>query len=243
MFFFICSVPQPHDGRNYSRAVGYSRELPPFKWAGKHEREITDIGAGNNFGYKQKSAPDYEFTLNHGSATTSKQAAQLHFTVAGGDPVSYKVNENPSRMNNVSWRVFSPSASYTFESGDAGYKTVYTKLKNEIGETEVKSAVIYFKPIDKSEQPDVNATAKALEAQEAQVKIYPTLVEATLTVERGLNASPAAVTVFLTTGAPCLTKRLTAPVETLDVSGCPAGKLFIHVFDGHKRVTLPVVKL
>ena len=207
---------------------------------------ITDITEDNgqiSFGYKQKSAPDYEFTLNHGSATTSKQAAQLHFTVAGGDPVSYKVNENPSRMNNVSWRVFSPSASYTFESGDAGYKTVYTKLKNEIGETEVKSAVIYFKPIDKSEQPDVNAAAKAQEAQEAQVKIYPTLVEATLTVERGLNASPAAVTVFLTTGAPCLTKRLTAPVETLDVSGCPAGKLFIHVFDGHKRVTLPVVKL
>ncbi|WP_157256587.1 hypothetical protein [Dysgonomonas gadei] len=50
---FVC---QPHSGRSYSCAVGYSRELPPFKRAGKHEREITDIGAGNNFGNNRTTA-------------------------------------------------------------------------------------------------------------------------------------------------------------------------------------------
>jgi M6 family metalloprotease-like protein len=204
---------------------------------------ITDIAEADgkiSFGYKQKSPPDYEFTLNNGDATTSKQVAQLRFTVAGGDPISYKVTDDVSRMNNVSWSAFSASPSYTFTSSAAGYKTVYAKLKNEIGETEVKSAAIYFKPIDKSDQPDVAAAAQA---QEAQVKIYPTVVETTLTVERQLDASPADVTVFSAAGTPCLTRRLTAPVETLDVSKCPTGKLFIHVFDGKKRLTLPVIKL
>ena len=48
---FLCSACQPHDGRSYSRAVGYSRGLPPLQTGqGSHEREITNIGAGNNFG-------------------------------------------------------------------------------------------------------------------------------------------------------------------------------------------------
>lgn len=38
-----------HGGRNYSRAVGYSRELPPSKRLGSYEREITNMGTGNNF--------------------------------------------------------------------------------------------------------------------------------------------------------------------------------------------------
>lgn len=220
-----------------------------FSWTSGQgiQSPITDITEDNgqiSFGYRQKSAPEYELTLNHGSATTSKQVAQLCFDVAGGDPISYKVNEDVSRLNNISWLAFNPAALYTFESNTAGHKTVYTKLKNEIGETEVKSALIYFKPIDKSEQPDAGAAAQeAQEAQEAQVKIYPTVVSATLTVERELSAPPASVTVFSAAGTPCLTKRLTAPVETLDLSECPTGKLFIHLFDGKKRVTLPVIKL
>jgi M6 family metalloprotease-like protein len=202
--------------------------------------DITEADGKISFGYKQKSAPEYEFTLNYGNATTSKQVAQLRFDVTDGNPISYKASEDASRMSNVNWMVFNPSASFTFESNAAGYKTVYTKLKNEIGETEVKSAVIYFKPIDKSYQPEAGATAQA---QEAQAKIYPTVVETTLTVERELAAAPANVTVFSATGMPCRTYRLTAPVETLDLSGCPAGKLFIHIFDGKKRVTLPAIKL
>jgi M6 family metalloprotease-like protein len=203
--------------------------------------DITEADGKISFGYKQKSAPDYELTLNHGDATTSKQTAQLRFDVAHGDPISYKANEDVSRMGNVNWIAFSPAASYTFESNAAGYKTVYTKLKNEVGETEVKSAEIYFKPIDKPD--DSNSSGKSVPAQAQPVKIYPTAVEATLTVERELSAPPASVTVFSAAGTPYLTKKLTLPVETLDLSKCPAGKLFIHIFDGKKRVTLPVIKL
>ncbi|MDR2036486.1 MAG: hypothetical protein LBQ60_01035 [Bacteroidales bacterium] len=54
--YFFYSVRQLHDGRSYSRAVGYSRGLPPSQRLGSHEREITDIGAGNNFGTNRTTA-------------------------------------------------------------------------------------------------------------------------------------------------------------------------------------------
>jgi M6 family metalloprotease-like protein len=198
---------------------------------------ITETARKISFGYKQKSVPGFDFTLNHDDATTSKQTAQLYFTVTGDAPLSYKASEDVSRMDNVPWLAYSPSPTYTFESNSAGYKTVYAKLKNEIGETGVKSAVIYFKPIEKS---NISAAAQG---QEAAVKIYPTAVETTLNVEREPDASPATVTVFSTVGTPYLTKKLTAPVETLDLSKCPAGMLLIHVSDGKARVVLPVLKL
>ncbi|MDR1503835.1 MAG: hypothetical protein LBT43_15435 [Prevotella sp.] len=47
---------RPHGGRTYSRAIGYSRGLPPSKRLGSHEREITDIGAGNKFGTNHTTA-------------------------------------------------------------------------------------------------------------------------------------------------------------------------------------------
>ena len=199
--------------------------------------DITETAGEISFGYKQKSIPGYEFTLNHGDATTSKQTAHLTFIISGDAPLSYKASEDVSRMNNVPWRAYSPSATYTFESDNTGYKTVYAKLRNEIGETAVKSAVIYFKPINKS------AISAAAQAQERPVKAYPTAVETLLTVEREPDAPPANVTVFSTAGTPYLTRRLTAPVETLDLSKCPAGTLLIHIFDGKARVVLPVVKL
>ena len=42
--------------RSYSCAIGYSRGLPPLTRQGSHEREITDIGAGNNFGFNLTTA-------------------------------------------------------------------------------------------------------------------------------------------------------------------------------------------
>jgi hypothetical protein len=201
---------------------------------------ITETDGKIAFEYKQKFVPDYTVALNHlGDATTSKQTAQLVFTVTGDAPMAYKVCEDASRMNNTLWRTYSPSTAYTFETADAGYKTVYTKLRNEIGETEVKSAVIYFKPIDKS-----NAAAPALApAQDAAVKAYPTAVETNLTVEREPNAAPAHVAIYSTAGMCYMTKRLTAPVETLDLSRCPAGMLLLHLSDGKTQTTLPLLKL
>ncbi|MDR3184640.1 MAG: M6 family metalloprotease domain-containing protein [Prevotellaceae bacterium] len=199
---------------------------------------IAETDGRISFGYKQKSIPGFEFTLNHDESTTSKQTARLNFIISGDAPLSYKVSEDASRLNNTLWRAYSPSVTYTFESNNPGYKTVYTKLKNEIGETAVKSAVIYFKPIEKS-----NASAMAAHVQEGPVKIYPTAVETNLTVERDINAPPASITVISTRGTPYLTKKLTAPVETLDLSRCPAGILLIHLSDGASQITLPVLKL
>jgi hypothetical protein len=198
--------------------------------------DITETNGKISFGFKQKFAPDYELSLNHGDATTSKQTALLAFTVTGDAPTAYKVSEDVSRMNNVSWRTYSPSLTYTFESNSTGYKTVYTKLRNEIGETDVKSAVIYFKPIEKSD-------AAPTPAQEGTVKAYPTAVQTHLTVEREPNAAPANMAVFSSVGTCYMTKKLTAPIETLDLSKCPAGVLLLHVSDGKTQGTLHLLKV
>lgn len=55
MYIYV-TFAKPHNGRSYSRAVGYSRGLPPLKRQGSHEREITGTGAGNNFGYNFTNA-------------------------------------------------------------------------------------------------------------------------------------------------------------------------------------------
>jgi M6 family metalloprotease-like protein len=200
--------------------------------------DITEADGKISFGFKQKSIPDYALSLNSGDATTSKQTALLTFTVTGNAaPLSYKVSEEESRLDNVSWLAYKPSVTYTFESNSAGYKNVFTKLKNEIGETDVKSAGIYFKPIDKS---DISA---ASQAQQAWVKVYPTAVTTDVTVEREPDAPSVHMTVFSTVGTPYLTKKLTSPTETLDLSNCPTGILFIHVSDGKKQVVLRVLKL
>jgi M6 family metalloprotease-like protein len=201
---------------------------------------ITETNGSISFGYKEKSIPDYTFALNHGDdRTTSKQTAQLAFSITGNDaPTAYKVcEEDASRMNYALWNPYLPTNTYTFASADAGYKTVYVKLRNEVGETEVKNAVIYFKPIEKS-----NAATPS-QTQEGSVKVYPTAVETNLTVEREPDAAPAILAVYSSAGAHCMNKKLTAPVETLDLSQCPAGILLLHVSDGKTQVTLPLLKL
>jgi hypothetical protein len=50
-------------------------------------------------------------------------------------------------FSGASWIAYSPTVlTYTFISDNPGTKTVYTKLKNDRGETEMRSDDIYYKP-------------------------------------------------------------------------------------------------
>jgi M6 family metalloprotease-like protein len=198
---------------------------------------ITESGGEISFEYKKKTIPTYTFTINHGDATTSKQTVALTFTVTGDAPLSYKASYSEDGLNYVAWTAYNPAAPYTFADNTAGYKTVYTKLRNEAGETGIQTAGIYYKPIIKSD----NAPAAA-SAQEWSVKVYPTTVKDHLTVELGQGAA-VDVAVFSTGGALHLTKKINAPAATIDLSACPAGLLLLRFSNGEQQVVKQVLKL
>lgn len=86
------------------------------------------------------------FCLNNGEKISIFQTVDLVYTLSGGAPSHFIVSEKQD-FSGASWTAYSPTdLTYTFSSGDLGTKTVYTKLKNDRGETEIRSYDIYYKP-------------------------------------------------------------------------------------------------
>ncbi|MDR1517719.1 MAG: M12 family metallo-peptidase [Dysgonamonadaceae bacterium] len=86
------------------------------------------------------------FTLNNGDKTALFHTAKLNLTISGGTPTHYMSSESSS-FDGASWKVYDTSAlTHTFDKDETGIKTVYVKLKNSRGETEVRSDEIYYKP-------------------------------------------------------------------------------------------------
>lgn len=86
------------------------------------------------------------FSLNNGEQISIFQTVDLVYTLSGGTPSHFIVSEKQD-FSGASWIAYSPtSLTYTFVSDESGAKTVYTKLKNDRGETEMRSDDIYYKP-------------------------------------------------------------------------------------------------
>jgi hypothetical protein len=86
------------------------------------------------------------FSLNNGDGIAVFRTVDLTYTLSGGAPTHFMASEKQD-FSGASWKAYDPSAlNYTFASDEAGTKTVYTKLKNSRGETEVRSDDIYYKP-------------------------------------------------------------------------------------------------
>jgi|GEM_PF-6702738 len=86
------------------------------------------------------------FSLNNGDEIALFRTAKLFFTWSGGVPSHYMTSEKQD-FSGASWKVYHPSAlSHTFDTDATGPKTVYLKLKNGKGETEVHSDGIFYKP-------------------------------------------------------------------------------------------------
>jgi len=86
------------------------------------------------------------FSLNNGDEIALFRTAKLFFTWSGGVPSHYMTSEKQD-FGGASWKVYNPSALiHTFDTEATGSKTVYLKLKNSKGETEVRSDQIFYKP-------------------------------------------------------------------------------------------------
>ncbi len=86
------------------------------------------------------------FSLNNGDEIALFRTAKLFFTWSGGVPGHYMTSEKQD-FSGAIWKVYHPSALiHTFDTEAVGTKTVYIKLKNSKGETEVRSDQIFYKP-------------------------------------------------------------------------------------------------
>jgi hypothetical protein len=122
------------------------------------------------------------FALNQGNEVALFRTVDLRYTFSGGHPTHFMASEHAD-LNGAEWKDYTPAGlTYTFASDERGVKTVYTQLKNDLGETGVKSAAILYKPL----HAKLSLTAFSLNNQAA----HTTQREVTLnhTVENGVPA-------------------------------------------------------
>jgi hypothetical protein len=88
------------------------------------------------------------FALDGGGARVAlHRTVGLYYTVGGGAPLHFRAAESEANLSGAQWKKYEAGAlEYTFASDAHELKTVYTQLKNEMGETSTKSASIYYKP-------------------------------------------------------------------------------------------------
>ena len=83
------------------------------------------------------------FAINNGAASTTSQAVTLNNTCTG-NPTHYMASESAS-FAGAAWLPYATAPSFTLSSG-AGTKTVYFKVKNEVGESSAVSDTIEYSP-------------------------------------------------------------------------------------------------
>ena len=87
-------------------------------------------------------------TLNNGEKIALRRIVNLNYTFNGGIPTHFRAAESETALSSAAWKTYNPSAlTYQFETETHELKTVYTQLKNSVGETSVKSASIFYKPL------------------------------------------------------------------------------------------------
>jgi hypothetical protein len=86
-------------------------------------------------------------SLNGGAFVAVFRTVNLQFTFTGGSPTHFMAGEN-ANLSGAAWQAYTPGAlTYSLASDAIGNKTVYAKLKNEVGETGIVSDIIYYKPL------------------------------------------------------------------------------------------------
>ena len=85
--------------------------------------------------------------LDEGEEIALYRNVRLRFTFSGGTPTHFRTAESTTALNSAAWKTYNAtSLLHSFASSIHGYKTVYAQMKNSVGETEVRSAVILYKP-------------------------------------------------------------------------------------------------
>ncbi len=86
------------------------------------------------------SAPTVALKINNGAATTSFREVTLNMS-ATGEPVDYLVSESPAFLG-AAWQSFNPAPKFILATPGNGTKTVYVKVRTEVGESAVASDTI-----------------------------------------------------------------------------------------------------
>ncbi|MDR0581983.1 MAG: T9SS type A sorting domain-containing protein, partial [Prevotellaceae bacterium] len=135
-----------------------------------------------NIAYASSAPPALTaFELENGNAVALYRTVDLTYTYSGGAPTYYMASEQQD-FNDASWQAYNPSAlTYTFASDVHGVKTVYTKLKNDKGETTVLSDDILYKPLHPMSITDFTVNSGAMNTNSRVVTLNHT-------VENGIPA-------------------------------------------------------
>jgi YD repeat-containing protein len=94
--------------------------------------------------------------INNGSAYTTTNQVTLN-NVSIGSPTHYMASEN-KLFTGASWLTYSTAPTFTLSAG-FGTKTIYFKVKNTDGESNVKSDSIEYVPTPLNAPTSLNATA------------------------------------------------------------------------------------
>lgn len=82
--------------------------------------------------------------INNGDVSTSSNSVTFTFNYSGGTPTHYMVSED-SGFTTSNWIIYvNQPISYMLSNTSAGFKTLYLKLKNSVGESSVVSDTIEY---------------------------------------------------------------------------------------------------
>ncbi len=176
------------------------------------------------------------FLLNEGMAMTPFSTVSLGYLINQGLPTHFMVGEDPALTDAVWYDYYKTPHIYTFKQEKAGLKTVYSKLKNEKGETAILCDSIYYRSAP--ERLPQKEDAGTMDAA-----VYPNPVQsvANIRIDDSLSG-PVRVIVYTLTGTVYLNQEFRAPVFDLDLSAYPSGLLLIKISDKDRYVVKQVLK-
>ncbi len=82
-----------------------------------------------------------DFVINNGAISTGSRTVTLDH-IASNDPTAYMASERPD-FSDANWQTYVAIPSFTLSNG-YGNKTIYLKLKNDAGESNVNSDTIQY---------------------------------------------------------------------------------------------------
>jgi uncharacterized repeat protein (TIGR02543 family) len=188
------------------------------------------------------------FSLDNNANVALSRTVDLVYTFSGGVPREYIAGEK-SDMSDSQWKPYNPAElTYSFASDEYGPKTVYTRLRNDKGETAIMSDVIYYKPFyeisvssfdDSYDQPHSVGSLS-----ETAIRIYPNPVETSANIAiDNIELPTGKVEVYSLEGKMYLSQKFSGSTFSLDMSSCPTGIFLVKLTVGDAQVTKRIIKL
>ncbi len=119
-------------------------DLGTYYWHVRIHSPGDSCSWSNTFYFTIIAAPEVvSFLINNGAEVTTTQTVVLNHSL-NGSATHYQASEDPS-FNGATWLIYNSAPSFTLSAG-SGIKTVYFKVKNEAGESNVMQDQINYRP-------------------------------------------------------------------------------------------------